>query len=279
MAVFNALDIARVLPSLHNGENITAINYFGNSVTIPSDEIAVFLTENNPSLIVYGVSIGLCGTLLVILLSYFLHPVTDGQSWIRRPIFLLSLTNLLLVLLEASLEGVLYSSPSKFNGVSQVFLDVPLPNPVMAAALVETGFAISRLAYVTVAVTFLLQVRVVYSVAKRLRLVLTVFLGAVCLLVAALFATAFAMFTKHAAENRPDLNGPDSIFKRVEVSARITFIVYVVFCSFLFTGKLAATIARRRKVGITAFGPLHILLIVSFQSLVIPGTCLMVPSD
>ena len=279
MAVFNAVDIPHVLPSLRIGENITAINYFGNSVTIPSDEIAAFMTENNPILILYGVSIGLCGTLLVILLGYFLHPVTDGQSWIRRPIFLLSITNILLVSTEASLEGFLYSSPSKFNGVSQVFLDVPLPNPVMVAALVETCFAISLLVYVTVAVTFLLQVRVVYSVTKRLRLGLTVFFGAVCLVIAVLFATAFAMFTKHAAENRRDLNGPDSIFKRVEVSARITFIVYVGFCSFLFMGKLAATIARRRKAGITSFGPLHILLIVSFQSLVIPGTWLMVPSD
>ena len=46
MPVFNAVDIAQVLPSLHISENITAINYLGNSVTIPSDELAAFLTEN-----------------------------------------------------------------------------------------------------------------------------------------------------------------------------------------------------------------------------------------
>ena len=80
MPVFNAVDIAQVLPSLRIGENITAINYLGNSVTIPLDELEAFLTENNPSLILYGVSISLCGTLLVILLGYFLHPDTDGQS-------------------------------------------------------------------------------------------------------------------------------------------------------------------------------------------------------
>ena len=61
----------------------------------------------------------------------------------------------------------------------------------MAAALVETGFAISLLVYVMVVVTFLLQVRVVYSVTKRLRLGLTVFFGAVCLGITVLFATAF----------------------------------------------------------------------------------------
>ena len=68
-----------------------------------------------------------------------------------------------------------------------------------------------------------------------------------------------------------------STIGRLASAANITLVVCIALASIFFTTKLARAIHSRRTMGLTQFGPMQILFIMGFQTMLTPRTSLHPP--
>jgi hypothetical protein len=252
-------------------ETLTLTDCFGQLVAIPAVAIEAYIQLREVSLVFFGLSIGMCAAVLALMIWTRISGANLRETTPPPPgpIAYLSFANVSLVLLEATLSAVVQGS-SSFGGVTQEFLSCPAPYPVLEDVVDEILVAVNLLVYVTISVTLLLQVRVVFKTeSKKVQAALTNFLAAICVLAAGFLIAAFALWTKVLTE----LGYSDALYLRILLCARVTFMIYVVICSTLFMYKIVITIIKRRQAGAQSFGPLQVLLIASLQTLLVPGIC------
>ena len=125
--------------------------------------------------------------------------------------------------------------------------------------------------YCTIVATLALQVRVVFSATPRTQRIITIIVSVAGSLLVALELTEGIFYIIIVFSGEP-------IPQWVITTTGIFFPTFVGLCSLTFLFKLALTIFQRRNAGITKFGPLQILFIMSCQCLVVPRNSLFYPT-
>ena len=235
--------------------NLTDI--YDDPVTVSLADIRLWMYQSATEVVAYGVAIGLCSTLLIVLITLAL----DDHSKLRRPIFLLNILSLFLISCRGIVQGILVSGP--FGGFAQRFLGAPALYPNTALALNIISSLTQAALYASILSTLTLQVRVVFSSTKKVQKVITIVLSVAGLALFSLELTGSVFYILYIIADIPD---PEWL----PVTIRTFFVIFVGSCSLIFLYKLSILIHQRRKIGITKVGPLQILFITSCQCLVAP---------
>jgi pheromone alpha factor receptor len=229
----------------------------GDPVTISLEEICKWIYVSTVLSLTYAIAIGLCSTLLVVMLFV----AVSDRTKLRRPIFLLNILSLFLVSLRGILAAALQTGP--FEGFAQVFLDVEAPNGDIVAGLVIVHTLIQLALHASILATLTLQVRVMFSATKRIQKIVTIVMSIAAIVLLSLELSYCVIFITFSVNN-------SEVPLWMELTIRNFFIIFVSGCSLCFLLKLALTIRQRKGVGIIKFGPLQVLFIMSCQCLVGP---------
>ena len=233
--------------------NLTDIN--GNPVTIFLEDIRSSINYSAVESVAYGLAIGLCSTLLIAMIAL------QERTKLRRPIFLLNILSLFLVSLRGIVSVIILNGP--FVGMEQMFLGVNAQYANIASGLVIISAFIQLFLYASILATLTLQVRVIFSGTRRNEKIITIILSAVAMVLLGFELGYVVLYLINIFEG---VLVPQWVVTTIE----IFFVIFVSICSLTFLFKLAVTIRRRRSVGVTKFGPLQILFIMSCQCLVAP---------
>ena len=228
--------------------------YDGSQVTISLEDIREWRYYSGITYIVDGTAIGLCSVLLSVLIAL---AVID-RSRLRRPIFIFNMMSLFLVFVRAVISAVLTAGP--FGGFAQVFLGAPIRYGYLEAVLSILCWIAQIFLYTSITATLGLQVRAAFSGTKRGRLFIKIALSLAAVVLLAFEITYGVFYCQAVVQNTPTPNW-------VLTTVRVLFVIYVGSCSLAFIYKLAIAIRQRRRIGITKFGPLQILFIMSCQCL------------
>jgi Fungal pheromone mating factor STE2 GPCR len=149
-----------------------------------------------------------------------------------------------------------------FGAAAQIPRSDYVPENILAVLL-------SLTLYPCIFATLILQVRGVFAAEPRSQLIITIFLTIISVIIEAFWLTyeTFALRNLFASPTAIREIKP-YVYKTVQW----TFIGLVSLCCLLFVYKLFVTIRRRRRMGFHSFGPLHILLIMFCQCLILPRT-------
>jgi pheromone alpha factor receptor len=231
----------------------------GLTFTLSWDTIAQWQLYSARMCIDDAIGIGACAILLITMI------MLTGKDKRRSPIFIFNTLSLLLHLASSILftlyfTGPLYHPYALFTGDYS-------RTPRSALNVSAATSVLTWLTHVTIAASLLLQTKVVLVVAaKRERVMLMV--GAVCFVVLFVgfnFALNVAQIvTSYRLE-------PSTAFAWMSTASQAIMTVAIIYFCSIFVAKLAIAIRRRHRLGINNFGPMQIILIMSCQTLIIPG--------
>jgi hypothetical protein len=234
--------------------NLTGLD--GSPVPFTLEDVDAFLHNFAVQGATYGCSMGCCTMLLIALMVLAI----DNPIKARRPIFLLNTVNLFLFTLRAFVGIIVISAP--IEGFGQKFLQATEQYGNATAAPNIIAYVLTPFLYASILVTLVLQVRTVFGGTKMVQNVSTIILSVAALALIAIEITECAVYIKHTFTGAP-------IPGWLDVTIKTFFVTFVGTCSLAFVYKLGVAIQYRRKVGITKFGPLHILFIMSCPCLVV----------
>jgi pheromone alpha factor receptor len=244
--------------------NLTGLD--GTPQTLSLADVSAY----NYAIAVGGVTNGFMvgfGAMLVIVLIL----LTDSKK-LSRPIIVLNIISLLLFSTRSLLECIGWTQ--QFNyGVGEIFLGAVAQyggNPYWVG-IVEA--LIQPFLYATILTSLILQVRVVFGPEPRARKIITTGLCAVAGVLEVLVIVYNIYVLIALAEQNLNAYNPPWLYP----ATKILFLVFLGLSSVIFLYKLAITIRMRRRLGLTKFGPLQILFIMSAQCLVVPGTSRLTP--
>jgi hypothetical protein len=246
-------------------QNVTLISADGTPTNISLAEINSNFYFVMEVAISYAFSVGVCGTLMIVLL------ILADKKKVRRPVFVLNF----LALFFSCLKGIIVLAAScsqwLYGVGEQLFVTQAQYAPATVLGINATFGIMDLIIYPFVLASLILQIRVVFAAEPTNRLLVTLFL-----VVGALFfySTLFAnaVWLLQIVFGTPQtFNNFTLLFNMYNIS----FVVFVGICSVLFVYKLLVTIQRRKSMGFKSFGPLHVLAIVFGQCLIVPRITLV----
>jgi len=217
--------------------NLTDI--FGDVYTFHLSDFDDYFHSTGESLIIFGVNLGMCVTIAVVLL---LLTKPDKR---RTPIFALNLAGLFL---QFFLQDTSLTPESAF---------VPLYLYTFATIFW----------YIVIIASLILQVRVVFGAEPKAQKYLTWGLAVFGLATMGFNITTQAEVFKGNLSKNGDV---DNWYFWVEETGRILYAITIGLASFIFVAKLIYLIHRRQKMGFKGFGPLQVIVIMGAQCLVVP---------
>jgi pheromone alpha factor receptor len=246
--------------------NLTDIN--GDNVPTSLTDIEDFFHHKSNSLIIFGVQVGLC-----IMLTMVLALLTKAEKR-RTAIFALNITGLILetirfITISIQYNSVLFAIAVQVLGATALETSDDFVAPVI--------YSVSTIIwYAVVETSLVLQVRVVFGAERKLQKLLTVGLGFLFGVTAA-FKIAVQAWNTKAILTRV-LGITDPVFVGINRTAQVLFVLTVGLSSAIFVAKLIYLIRRRQKMGFQAFGPLQVILIMATQCLIVPCTFPLFPA-
>ena len=251
-------------------------DYFQQSITFnsPDGPVAVPLTEIDDWLMYvvqvcvnYGSQIGAS---IVTLLALLLLSKPDKRF---SAIMIINCLSLAFNIIRNVIQCVYFSGPFAeiYAHYTGDYRRVRISDTAMSVA----GTVFTLLLQISVESSLFLQVRVVCVTLRRSyqRVILTISA------IAALLAIGFR-FAYVVENNKLIVAQIPSV--RLEWLGSTTSIVTSVsiswFCA-VFVGKLAFALHQRKKLGLGQFGPMQILIIAGFQTLIIPGKYFLLLRD
>ena len=197
--------------------NLTDIT--GATIPISLTEVEDYFHKKSNSLIIFGVEIGLCIMLTIVLL---LLTKPDKR---RTAIFALNITGLILETIRFITSSVQYNSPLFYLAYQVLGDDAPLTNKDYVPPVI---YSISTIIwYAVVEVSLVLQVRVVFGAERKLQRILTVVLGFLFGVTAG-FKIVPQVFGVRAIIQHTDISPP--IFA-IDLTGRIMFVITVALSS------------------------------------------------
>jgi pheromone alpha factor receptor len=184
----------------------------------------------------------------------------------RQPIFLLNIASIFLIAFQ-NITNVIVLCAS-YRGIGQSFLGGTLHYPPSTWTPIILGNIVNPFIYAFILTSLVLQVRVVFAAEPRTRLVITI-IGAIATSVEFVLNFVFQVYSIIAQLGpRASYSTPTWLYR----TFRIYFVACVGISCLIFLYKLALTIYRRRRMGISVnqFGPLQIVFIMFVQSLIVP---------
>jgi pheromone alpha factor receptor len=238
--------------------NLTGLD--GTPVTLSLTDLNYYNYTGAVNTAAFAFSLGFAGMLLIVLLL-----MTDAKK-LRRPIMLLNTFTLILFSIR-SVAGVAVGLSPFYLNIGEGFLGAIAQYDLSVNAGGIVSILVQPVLYATILASLILQVRVVFGPEPRLRFLVTIFLSA--------FATVLVVFEiTYAVYNLIEFlqvsiqpsKEPSWLYPLI----KILLLVFLGLSSLIFLYKLAITIRMRRRLGLTRFGPLQILFIMSAQCLVVP---------
>lgn len=237
---------------------VNLLNARGQLVTFSLKQIDQWTHSLDLQFVAIGVSLGLSLGLLFVMTSYaILEP-----KYLRRPIYILSTICLLVVIARGIVNAVL--TTGGFDGFAAYFLRVQASNRALVFGLLAVNALTLPALYATLLTTLILQIRIVLSMNRRTRKIVTIALSlgaAVLICLSAARKIAYILvFTKQM-----------TVPVWLDRIILPTLIVLLGSCSSIFLLKLVHLIRQRKRLGLLGFGALHILSIMACQCLIVPS--------
>lgn len=239
-------------------QSFNATDLSGNSTEVSFTDLNQIAYENTVQAIFFAFGFGFAMMLLLILL------VITPSKQRRQPIYILNVISLSGYSVRALMTLIINCAP--YNAVSVSYFgaiagwnnDTWTPLVIQAIAMMVY--------YVTMSVSLLLQVRVVFAAEPKTQKLVTFGFGAVCF--------GFCVLCWVSFINRLvwQFSATAELWTQLQNPLEIYFIIYLGICCLAFLYKLGGTILRRRRMGIdvTHFGPLQIIFVMFLQCLIVP---------
>lgn len=237
--------------------NLTDI--FGDVYTFHLSDFDDYFHSTGESLIIFGVNLGMCVTIAVVLL---LLTKPDKR---RTPIFALNLAGLFLQFFRMLMICILDTGPN-FTIAVNFLQDTSLTPESAFVPLYLYTFA-TIFWYIVIIASLILQVRVVFGAEPKAQKYLTWGLAVFGLATMGFNITTQAEVFKGNLSKNGDV---DNWYFWVEETGRILYAITIGLASFIFVAKLIYLIHRRQKMGFKGFGPLQVIVIMGAQCLVVP---------
>jgi pheromone alpha factor receptor len=258
MATVNPNDPAWAKHIASQDFNLTDITGTVNTFSLSDVDSYYFLKSR--SLIVFGVEIGLCIMLTIVLLL-----LTKPEKR-RTLIFGLNIAGLILETIRFITTAINYNSQIFTIGVQFLGARAQLPSDFGVA--IDIYSVMTILWYAVVEASLVLQVRVVFGAERKLQTLLTVVLGFLFTVTAGLKIAQQAMLFRAQLHQTGIFDNP--AYDGINLAGRVLFAITVGISSAIFVAKLVYLIHRRQKMGFHAFGPLQVILIMAAQCLLVP---------
>ena len=237
--------------------NLTGID--GSTVTLSLAEINGFTHFLLAEQAVQGFIIGVSSLLIIILLL-----LTTAKK-ARRLIFILNFLSLVFLCIRSILNVSNFSSQA-MNGIGENFLDAIAQYPTARYSTTMVGVIVSFSLIVTIVMSLMFQVRVVFSAEPRTQKIVTAVLSLGALWVIGIYLR-FSISEMRVIINRILSVESPWTWEGFEIG----MIIYVGICCLLFLYKLFQAIRLRKRMGYKRFGPLQILFVMFAQCLIIPS--------
>lgn len=237
----------------------------GSNITVPLSVFDKFGLSRAQSSIIYGVQLGMSGMVFLILL------VTAKREKRRTILYYVHLTSLLLLMVKSVLFCVFETGPWLQYSV-QLLGDFAAVTDAAYHTSAATN-VITTLLVISIEVSLVFQVRVVYSSARTFiyRTLMTVS-GCISLVV-------FAFYIVSLVEGIRSVYGNAGFDGWSLKAATASFAASICFYSLVFTIKLYLAIRQRRSLGFEKFGPLQVIFIMGCQTLLIPAVMTIIDSS
>lgn len=247
-----------------SGQTFELTDRFNTTFTASLTELNYYRNYGITSGIIYASQIGACVAVLIILMM-----LTRAEKR-KSPVFLLNAAALLFNSIGALMQCLYYTGPwfSPYVWLSGDYFAVP---PYAKRISIAPG-AFIILVTVAVEASLILQLHVVcvtFTPIQRLAVVVTS-------LVIALITISFriAQVALNTECNILGVHRCDQYVWVAEAMA-ITTTISICFFSFAFCAKLGWSLLQRRRMGLSQFGPMQVIFIGGFQTLLVPGKILM----
>ncbi|KAL1297257.1 hypothetical protein AAFC00_004816 [Neodothiora populina] len=240
-------------------QSIQLTDRYNTTFDIGLSDIAYYVNYGVISGIIYASQIGACLAVLIILLM-----LTKAEKQ-KSPVFILNSASLLFNTLGALMQCLYFTGPwfSPYVYLSGDYLVVP--GYAKRISIAPGTFII--LVTVAIEASLVLQLKVVCVTLKPMQRLLVTLVSMVVAFIAIGFRIA-----------QVALNTQCNIVKAarcteylwVYKAMAITTTTSICFFSFAFCLKLGWSLYQRKKMGLTQFGPMQIIFIGGFQTLIIP---------
>ena len=247
-------------------------NYFQQVINFatPEGPIEVALSEiddwnlyNLQVCINYGAQLGASIVTLIVLL------LLSKPGKRLTPIMILNTLSLIFNIIRNILQSLYFTGPfveiyARYSGdISRVRTED------IADSVTATVFTL--LLQISIETSLCLQVRAVCVTLRELYQQLVLALSGIIALMAIGFRFAYVVENdKHIVAMVP----PVDLLWLGSATNIMTCISILWFC-VIFVTKLAVALHQRRKLGLVQFGPMQVLFIMGFQTLIIPGSSTM----
>jgi pheromone alpha factor receptor len=243
--------------------NVTDI--YGHVRTLSLNDLNAVMHSVGRSLIIFGVNIGMCFTVAVVVL---LLTKTEKR---RTPIFILNMAGLSFQFIRMLMVAIFYNGPD-YNFQPYLLGDTVLI-PSSAFAPFDIDFIAGMFWYTVIVTSLILQVLVVFGAERKVRRYLKYSLGLLGLATIAFNITAQADALKVTFSKTGEYA---KWFPWLYKTGRILYTITVGVTSGIFVAKLLFLIRRRKKMGFKGFGPLQVIVIMGAQCLLVPRTLLSI---
>ncbi|KAK9472672.1 fungal pheromone mating factor STE2 GPCR-domain-containing protein [Dipodascopsis tothii] len=206
---------------------------------------------------ILGVQIGAC-TVMAITLALLSKPAKR-----LTPIFLLNQFSLMVLVVRGILYLKYITGPMASFASSFALYTDDIPDSAYSESYATS--IMPMLVVIAVEISLILQVRIVYASNRHTQRVVTVLASMLGLVV-----VVFWILSEVNAYD--DLYGLTVAMSQWPYTAAyVSYSVFIFACSGAFMYKLYQAIRQRRSLGLTQFGPLQIIFIMSLQTMILPA--------
>ncbi|KAK9465885.1 fungal pheromone mating factor STE2 GPCR-domain-containing protein [Lipomyces arxii] len=241
-------------PEVYNGIDVKTID--------------AWVQETMDTCVVFGVHIG-SAAMVAILLALLTKPNKR-----KTPVFILNEFCLFLICVRAGLY--IDYSVGPFNSFAAIFYNDYSQIPFQAYVRSAVTSVLQLFITLGVELSLLVQVRIVFDTHRRMQRIVTI--------VGSVFVFIVMAFWTNAVVQNVVATFQDVEFALMSWSwtaARALYVASISLFSFVFCYKLYLAIRQRRVLGLTEFGPLQVIAIMTLQTMIIPAilTIIQIAAD
>ncbi|KAK9239917.1 fungal pheromone mating factor STE2 GPCR-domain-containing protein [Lipomyces kononenkoae] len=234
------------------------IMYDGSTTTISATDVDVWMRDSSTRCTVFAVHIG-SAAITAIILALLTKP-----SKRKTPVFILNEICLFLIVLRAGLYINYVLGPFNTFGAffSGDYSQVPFQAYVRSAV---TSF-LQLLITLGVELSLLFQVRIVFDTHRNLQRIVTALCSVLVVIVLAFWLIAIIQNIQQIMQTQTLV-----FLAWAWTAARVLYAASISIFSGIFCFKLVLAIRQRRVLGLTEFGPLQVIVIMSTQTMIVPA--------
>ncbi|KAK9489665.1 fungal pheromone mating factor STE2 GPCR-domain-containing protein [Lipomyces doorenjongii] len=242
----------------------TAINqplvimYNGSTTTISATSVDAWMRESGISCTVFAVHIG-AAAITAIILALLTKPNKR-----KTPVFILNEICLFLIVLRAGLYIDYILGP--FNTFGGFFSDDYSQVPFQAYVRSSVTSVLQLLITLGVELSLLFQVRIVFDTHRSLQRIVTALCSCLVVLVLAFWLIAIIQNIRMIMEVQVY-----AFLAWALITAKVLYAASISIFSSIFCFKLVLAIRQRRVLGLTEFGPLQVIVIMTTQTTIVPA--------